>query len=519
MPNATQRIRAAALALTAAGLLGACALTPAYRAPASADVPANFAGAPAEGNPATAVDPAHWWRQLADPQLDALVEQARTHNPDVDLALQRLQEARVYEMVIAGTSDPQVGVGVGGGRGSGSDATRGRLANALRDGETSAGMKQIAYGAGFDGSWTLDLAGYYRSAIEAARADRGAAEAARQAVLVAVVADVVRAYEDLRGLQLQAAVLQRSLEAAQQLRDLLLQRYQNGLINALDVQLAERQVATLRADAAPLPGRIDAARNTLAVLTGEFPEQLILGDAPMLPALPSDIAPGLPLDLLQRRPDVRQAERTLASATAQAGMAVARLMPTVVIGGGLGVAGQSLLAGNDRHQHLWSLGASAYWPLLDFGVLDGLSEMADFEVRARAAYYRRTVLRAVAEVDTALSTYRSEQVRIQALAAAVAASADALRLARERYDRGLSDFLNVVDAERQAFGLEAQYAEAQTVALEQYVDLFRALGGGWEDGPEVPPVRAPQPAVVAAFHHLFDHSGGAATPTAAREHP
>lgn len=501
---AVRRLACRALLPVLAALLSGCALTPSYRAPASPDLPAQFGGAAPGGPGAAAIDPAHWWRRLGDPQLDALVDRARTGNPDVEVALQRLQQARVYELVIGGTADPQIGAGVGGGRGSGSDATRGRLSNALRDGETSAGLRQLAYGGGFDASWTLDLAGYYRSAIAAAQADRGAAEAARRAVLVAVLADVVAAYEDLRGLQLQAAVLRRSLEAAQQLRDLLDQRFRSGLINALDVQLAERQVATLRAQAAPLPARIDAARNTLAVLTGQFPEQLALGDAAGLPALPEEIAPGLPLELLQRRPDVLQAERALASATAQAGVAAARLMPTVVVGGGLGVAGQSLLAGTDKREHLWSLGASAYWPVLDFGVLDGLSEIADLEVRARAASYRRTVLRAVAEVDTALSGYRAEQAQIQALAAAVSASAEALRLARERYDRGLTDFLNVVDAERQAFGLEAQYAEAQTAALAQYVALFRALGGGWEDGPEPPPVRTPQPAVVAAFHRLFD---------------
>ncbi|MDE3009430.1 MAG: efflux transporter outer membrane subunit [Pseudomonadota bacterium] len=494
--------RSALAAALALALLSGCSVAPVYQGPAEQGVPEHFAAAPA--GDAKAIDPASWWHSLQDARLDALVEDARRYNPDVQLALARLQQARVYEVVVAGTADPAVGVGAGGGRGSGSDATRGRLANSLRDGESSAGLKRIAYGAGFDAGWTLDLAGYYQSALEAAQADRGAAEAVRQAALVAVVADVVRAYEDMRGLELQAKVLSRSLDSADQLRLLMQERYRHGLINALDVQLAERQVATLLAEQAMLPARIEAARNTLAVLTGRFPEQLAAsGSQSELPALPGDIVPGQPIDVLANRPDVRAAERSLAAATAQAGVAVARLMPTVSLGAGLGIAGQSLLQGDDRHRHLWSLGASAYWPLLDFGVLDGLSEIADLEVQARASLYRRTVLRAVAEVDTAMSTYRAEQTRLQALATAVAAGSDALELARQRYDRGLADFLNVVDAERQVFALQAQYAEAQTTALEQYADLFRALGGGWQDAAPPPPIRPPRAAVVAAFDHLF----------------
>ena len=501
-------------------LLAGCAINPPYQPPKNETLPARF-GAAGDGAMAAGgetkpadVDPVHWWRALGDPQLNALVERAQTHNPDIEVALARLQQARVYEVVVSGSASPQIGLSAGGGRGTGSDATRGRVSNALRSAETGAGLQRIAYGAGFDGSWTIDLAGYYKSAREAAAADTGAALAMRQAVLVAIVADVVNAWEQLRALQLQQIVLQRSLASTTELQHLLAERYRHGLINALDVTVATRETDRLRADVAPLSARIESARNTLAVLTGQFPEQLgVFEPAAALSALPEDVATGLPIELLSRRPDIRAAERTLAGATAQAGMAAARLMPTVVLNGGIGAEGQSLFAGNNKGLHMWSLGASAYWSLLDFGVLDGLSEMSDLEVQVNAARYRRVVLQAVSEVDSAVSGYRAALLRRRALEQAVASGADAVRLARERYDRGLADFLNVADAERQQYALQAQFVQAQSDAATAFVAVYRALGGGWEDAPQPPPIRAPEPAVLAAFHHLLDPEAG---PAAAR---
>ena len=497
-------------------MLSACALTPAYHTP-SAPVPEHFVAADAVTTNTPAVDPAHWWQALHDPQLDALVEAARRNNLDIEIALERLQQARAFEAVISGSALPQVGVGAGGGRGTGSDSTRGRLSNGLRDGESAAGLRQIAYGAGFDASWTLDLFGLYRSELAAAAADRAGAEAARQAVIVAVTANVVQAYEDLGGLKLQQTVLEQNVALNQRLEEVVAQRYEHGLTNALDLTLARRQLGTLRAQAAPLRAQADAARDALAVLTGQFPEQLATslrdgGDLPALATLPPGVQPGLPIELIERRPDIRQTERALASASAQVGVATARLMPSLVLNGGLGLEGQSLAAGGDRRRHIWSAGGGAYWNLLDFGVLDGLVEVADFEVKARAAAYRRAILQAVSEVDTAQSGYQAQTERIAALAQALKASSEAVRLARERYDRGLTDFLNVVDAERQQFELEAQYAQAQTLALDQYVALYRALGGGWESAPDVPPIRAPEPALLAAFHRLWPGAARVAQP-------
>ncbi len=493
--------------LVAAGLgLAACTTVPSVPPP-SATVPPSFQTVLREAG--ATVPLAHWWTALGDPVLNALVEQAQRDNLDVAVALQRLQQAHVYELVVSGSQAPQVGADLGGGRGSGSDATRGRVANALRDGENATGLRQIAYAGGFDVSWTLDLAGAFEAQRALAAADRQAAEALRQAVLVAVTANVVQAYQDLRGLQWQAAVAARGEDAARQVLDLVSARYARGLINQLDVALAERQLASLQAISARLPGQQAAARSILALLLGKSPDALpkALQTIGPPPGLPGGVQTGLPVDLLARRPDVRAAEQAVQSAAARARLAVAHLMPSISLNGGVGLEGQDLLQGGDRRRHLWSLGAGAYWPVLDFGVLDGLSEIADAELAAQVAHYRQVVLRAVSEVDIAACAYQSEQQRLAALAKALAAATRSVELAQARYDRGLTDFLNVADAQRQAYDLEAQYVQSQTAALDQFVALYRALGGGWEDAPPPPPIRPPEPAVLAAFHHLFPRGG------------
>jgi len=483
-----------------------CAVGPDYRPPAIAH-PDKFGAVASLASVAgkDAVDPARWWKAMNDTVLDALVEDAVQSNPDAEVALLRLEQARAVEAIVTGESLPELEASGGGGRGTGSDLTRGRAPNALRAANTGTGFAQVNYVAGFDAGWALDLFGYYRRSIEAAKADAQAAAAARDAVTIAVVSDVARAYVDLRGLQLQLEVLRRSVDTADRRQALVRQRFDRGLTNALDVTLARRESATLRAAIAPLTARIAAARDAIATLTGRFPDQLPETlNRPALPTrMPEAVAPGIPVDVLRRRPDVREAERTLAAATARVGVAAANLFPRVTLTGGIGYEGQGLGVTPAHGRSVWSFGPGAYWSLLDFGVLDGLVDIADLESRIRLARYRQVVLRSVAEVDTAIAAYSASLDRLLELDAALAASREAVELATQRYDRGLTDFLNVLDAERQEYALQGEYAAARQTSAEQFVALYRALGGGWEDHQAVPPARAPQPAVVAAFRRLL----------------
>jgi NodT family efflux transporter outer membrane factor (OMF) lipoprotein len=489
--------------LVSAATLAGCAVGPNYRAP-QPSLPEKFAAAaPAPQAPsAPSVELGQWWRSLNDAQLDSLIARAIRANPDIEIALTRLQESRTQ--LAAATSDilPQVGAGGGAAHGTGSDLARGRAPQTLVSAENTAGLSQVQQIVGFDAGWDLDLFGKYRREIEAARYDAQAAAWTRNAVLISVVADVARSYVDMRGLQMRLAITRQDVASAQQFRDLVQARYDRGLTNELDVTLANRESASLRAQVAPLAAQLSAVQYSIAVLLGQYPEELIaeLDQPGLIPALPQGVEPGLPLDLLKRRPDIQMAERQLAAATARIGVATADLFPRVALTAGAGA--QSATIGNVPGSHIWSVGPSVYWPLLDFGSLDALVSVADLKTHEQLVSYKRTVFDAVRDADTAIGNFAAEQDRLKNLDVAMVASERAVSLASQRYDRGLTDFLNVVDAERQEYELENEYAVTQQSAADAFVSLYRALGGGWEQYQGVPSIRRPLPAVLAIFRRL-----------------
>jgi NodT family efflux transporter outer membrane factor (OMF) lipoprotein len=484
--------------------LAACAVGPSYRTP-KPDEPPNFAAKVPTG-PAT--DLGLWWRALNDEELDSLVDRAVRSNLDVEIALDRLQQARTYEAVVVGHALPEVDASAAAGRGTGSDLTKGRAEQGLRSADTGTGLRQINTIAGFDAVWELDLFGKFRREFEAARAESAAARAARNGVLVSVVADVVRAYVDLRGLQVRAGILHKASDVLRESLRIVDIRYQRGITNELDVALATRELATLEAQIAPVEAEANAAQYTLAVLVGEYPENMLkeLSKPDLIPSMPQPTAPGVPLDLLKRRPDVQQAERELAAATARIGVATADLFPQVAIVGSIGSQGQGWGTAPSVGKHIWSFGPGAVWPLLDFGALDAEVDIAQLEARASLMNYRKTLLNAVQQVDASLDAYQAQQVRMENLSTAMLAGQRAVDLATARYDRGLTDFLNVVDAERQFYDLQEQYALAQVAQGEQFAQLYKSLGGGWQNYQSVPAIRRPQPAIVAAFRRVISDS-------------
>ena len=504
------RILALAVLVTA---LAGCAVGPNYRTPKT-PTPEGFAAAASTattgggGNAsatAAPVDFAAWWHALNDAELDSLIARAINGNPEVLIALDRLQAARVYEAGIIGTVLPEADASIGAGRGTGSDATRGRASPGLRSGDNSAGLKQINVVGGFDALWELDVFGKYRREIEAARYDTEATRAARNGVLVSVISDTARAYVDLRGLQVRAAVLAAAIDVLRESLRIVNIRYERGITNELDVTLATRELATLEAQAAPLAAQVQAAEYTIATLLGVYPEDMVQELAPqaMVPAVPGAVATGLPVDLLRRRPDIQQAERELAGATARIGVATANLFPSIAISGSIGFQRQQAPGLPTIGQHIYSYGVGAAWPLLDFGQLDAQVEIADLHTRALLVNYRKTIQGAVREVDTNMGLYTAEQLSLGKLETALVASQRAVTLANERYERGLTDFLNVVDAERQEYDIEEQYTGAQVAAAEEFIELFRSLGGGWENYQSLPPIHRPLPAVIAMFQRVL----------------
>jgi len=493
--------------------LSACAVGPNYHAP-KADEPANFAAAvnpisaASSAQAAAAVDLAAWWRSLNDAELNSLVERAVKSNLDLGIALDRLQQARTYEAAVVGAALPSVDASGAAGRGTGSDLTKGRADPILRSADTGAGIEHINTIAGFSAVWELDIFGKFRREIEAARADSQAARAARADVLTAVIADVVRAYVDLRGFQLRAGILRKSSDVLRESLRIVSIRYERGITNELDVALATRELAGLEAQIAPMNAQVNAAQYTLAVLVGEYPEQMVqeLSKPDLVPTMPAPTTPGVPLDLLKRRPDIQAAESELAAATARIGVATASLFPEVSLSASIGSQGQGWGTTPAVSKHIWSFGPGAVWPLLDFGALDAQVDIASVAAHASLMNYRKTILNAVRQVDTSLDAYEAEQARMDKLGTAMVAGQRAVDLSNARYERGLTDFLNVVDAERQFYELQLQYADAQVAQGEQFVQLYKSLGGGWENYQSVPAIRRPQPAIIAAFRRAISNN-------------
>jgi NodT family efflux transporter outer membrane factor (OMF) lipoprotein len=511
-----RRCLSSLLVMLITAALTACAVGPNYHTPKT-PMPQGYAAgsgsavlsdpANAPASPAT-VELASWWHALKDAELDSLIDRAVTANPDLIIALDRLQAARTYEAGIIGSVLPVGEAAIGGGRGTGSDLGRSRVPQSQISSDTTGGLQHINEIGGFDALWQLDIFGKYRREMQAARYDTEATLAARNSVLVSVIADVARAYVDLRGLQVRAAELAQAVDVLRESLRIVRIRYERGITNELDVTLATRELATLEAQAAPVDAQMQAAQYTIATLLGVYPEDLVkeLTPAGLVPGVPGAVAAGMPVELLRRRPDIQEAERELAAATARIGIATADLFPTLAVSGAIGFQRQDAPGLPIIGQHIWSLGPAAAWPLLDFGQLDAQVEVADLQTRAQLVNYRKTIQAAVREVDTNLGLYTAQQVSLGKLETALLASERAVTLANERYQRGLTDFLNVVDAERQEYEIEDQYTGAQVSAAEEFIELFRSLGGGWQDYQTLPPIHRPEPAIVAMFQRVLSRS-------------
>jgi NodT family efflux transporter outer membrane factor (OMF) lipoprotein len=492
-------------AMLVAGALVGCAVGPSYRTP-QLPLPEQFAAVPATGIVAPApVDLTNWWRALNDPELNSLIERAITGNPDLMIALDRLQAARVYEAAVVGTVLPTAEASAGAAHGTGSDLSRGRAAQTLVSADNGAGWQHINAVAGFDAAWQLDVFGKYRREIQAVRYDTAASLAARNAVMVSVIADVARAYVDLRGLQVRQALLDADVAVLRESLRIVNIRYERGITNELDVTLATRELATVEAQVAPVAAQVRAAQFTIATLLGRFPEELTaeLAGEQMVPQVPGAVEAGVPLELLRRRADIREAEGQLGAATARIGVATANLFPSLAISGAVGAERQDQGRAPVLGEHIWSAGPSLLWPLLDFGALDAQVEVADLETRALLINYKRTIQQAVREVDSNLGLYAAEQQSLAKLDTALIAAQRAATLAGERYERGLTDYLNVVDAERQEYDIQEQYTDAQVSLAQRFIELYRSLGGGWENYQSLPPIHRPEPAIIAMFQRVL----------------
>ncbi len=500
------RVRNLAYSVAFAGALAGCAVGPEYFTPDAA-LPAAFLATPAGKEPASGganPDLWQWWRTLRDPQLNDLIDHAMQNNLDLKIALDRLQQARLQLVVLGSQALPQVNGGVGGGGGTGKDETKGRVPQALTAGDNRTNLNSVNWIGGLDSEWEIDIFGKIARLVESQVYTAEALKEARDWVYVVIAADVARLYFDLRARQEHLQILYRNIEAARKVLDLAQTRLDRGLTNELDVLLARRQVETLQADVEPLKALIAANGYAIAVVLGEYPEAIARGlrRPGAVPRLPARAPAGLPVDLLRRRPDIREAERFLAAAVADIGARTADLFPSLMLTAGAGAQAGPRTSSAVPITWIGSVGPSVGAPILDFGALDAKIEIADYRAHELAATYKQTILVAVQQVDEANAAYRGFRQSVSSLDIAIEAARQATKVATERYDRGLTDFLNVLDAERQQFALEQQRAEVVRLAGDSFVALYKSLGGGWPPDEIIPPVRHPDPAVIAAVKRL-----------------
>src|ERR1700682_1450675 len=357
----------------AAGL-SACSVGPDFKLPETGLPKSYLAGVNTSKTvPASelvaSVNLTQWWRSFRDPQLVSLVERSIAANPDIAIALARLQQAVPQQFAAIGAALPKGQLSAGAAYGSGTDNTRARVSDTLHSAANTTGFNHIDEAGGFDTAWELDVFGKLRREIEASHLDALAAAKARDAVLVSVVANVARAYIELRGFQAQIAVTRSNIDSARRRLQFVQDRFNQGLTNELDVTLAQRQLATFEAGLGPLTGQIQSSQYVIAFLLGQYPETLANGlkaDGPA-PRFPAKVPIGLPVSLLQRRADIQQAEFEIGAATARMGSAIADLFPRVAVTSAVGGQGGPRAATGTPITFIGGVGPGVGWPVPDFG--------------------------------------------------------------------------------------------------------------------------------------------------------
>jgi NodT family efflux transporter outer membrane factor (OMF) lipoprotein len=427
---------------------------------------------------ATGPSEIRWWRQLGDSQLTDLVEQAVTANYGVAIAQARLREARAARQIAQSLLYPQLGFGA--------SALRFRASEAVIQ-LPGLDLEDNLFQIGFDASWDVDVFGGTRRGVESARANEQAVAADRRAVILMVAAETARAYLELRGVQRQLEIDLHILEQQRETLTVTEDRLRNGLASELEVLRARTEVEATAAEIPPLQQASRQYIHLISTLLGLEPTALSveLEQPAPIPAVPEQIVVGIPSDLLRRRPDIQGAERQLAAATAQIGVATAQLFPQVVLGGSAGLQSRDtgdLFNGNSTNpSSTYSLaGPVINWNLFDAGRRKAGIRFAEAQVDAAKATYQDAVLRAFREVESSLVAVDRARVRVSDLKRLSASARQSAEIARRDYERGILDQLTVLDAQRQSNRAELLLLQGEVSFVVNVVTLYKALGGGWE---------------------------------------
>jgi multidrug efflux system outer membrane protein len=478
-----RRLTAVLLAALATG----CALGPNYQRPAVPTPPTwrEIPVAEAESLANTG-----WWTLYEDPQLQELIKIALVENKDLKIAVERIEEARARYGFAKADLWPKVDLGGTAGR---LKFSEGSLVH-TPDGDTgTAGVdtERSIYAVSADVSWELDFFGRIRRTTEAQRALLLGTQEARRSAVLALVADVARAYFELRDLDRRLDIARRTIASRREYLQLAQDRFEGGITPEIDFRQAEAELRRVEAIVFDLERLIALKENELSVLLGRNPGSVVRGRGAEEQKLPGTVPAGLPSALLDRRPDVREAEQTLAAATANIGAAKALLFPRIGLTGSFGFASTDLDTLFDGPSKSWNILGNLLQPIFNAGKNKRRVEITESQMRQSLYAYERAILQAFRETEDALVAYRKTGEQRTAQKDRVLAERKVLELAELRYRGGVAAYLEVLDAQRSLFNAELD--EAQTIGsnLVSLVRLYKALGGGWPESPEAAGAQAP----------------------------
>jgi len=408
-----------------------------------------------------------WWQVFQDPQLQELIRTALKQNYDLQLATERINAARAQVAISRSRLFPQV-------QGNG-DFSGGKEHNF----QTKSNFLLLTADAAFQ----LDFFGRLRRATEASRAELLATEDARQTVILTLVSDVASAYFALLQLDLQLQITRETVKTQQDSVKLTNLRVEHGVATRLDVLQAQQVLDSANAQIPDLERRIAQEENAISILLGNYPQAVPRGRPLVEQPLPPEVPPGMPSSLIERRPDIREAEQVLVSANAQIGVAKAQFFPQIALtGSGGGSFGRSSAFSSlmSSQVGIWSYGAQMSQPIFRGGTLRGNLRAAESQHQQALISYRQTIQRAFGDVSDALIGYEKlHQVRIRQ-EDTVKDLQESVRLSDMRYKGGTTTYLEVLDGQRSLFSAELTLAEARGTEYQSLVQLYRALGGGWQ---------------------------------------
>jgi NodT family efflux transporter outer membrane factor (OMF) lipoprotein len=435
------------------------------------EIPDTWSTPPTEGVTAQIAQLKEWWKNFQDPRLNRLIEQALIENTDLKIADARTSEVRAMRGVANSARYPTV---------EQSDVIAGRrtvIQTPKSIGAVQGGLFQI----GFDANWELDFFGGVRNSVKAATAEVISAEESRRDVMVTLVAEVARNYIALRGYQRQLEVARSNIDTQRDTRDLTAVRAKAGLATELDVSRAEAQLASTEAVVPELEAFIANTAHRLGVLLGKQPGALLsdLQAVEPIPSVPPEVPVGLPSELLRRRPDVRRAEAEIVAQTAKLGVAKSELYPKFELSGLLGrtassPGGLTLGLGN-----FFFGGVGIRIPIFNHGRIRSNIKAEDARLDQAILVYEDTLRNSLEEVENSLTSYEREREQRVKLEQAVVSNRRSVELSRELYTAGLSDFLSVLEAEKELYKSENELAQSEASVSINLVALYKALGGGW----------------------------------------